>query len=779
VSAASGIDGLRVSDQGVTLSSDYAELPHMFFSDPEAAALLNGVLTIQVPTGAATGEYVGQITFRATDARTEVVVTPEAASKTYDGTTDAVITGATPAGLPEDGSVALEGAATTGAFATPDAGDGIAVVVDPSSYALTGADAYQYTLRVAPGTADIAPRTLTVDGLTADDKEYDATASATFTGAPRLSGAVPYDDVALFGAARAAFETSHAGNGLAVEVTGYSLDGEDADNYTLAPLTLTADITPRTVVLELSKSKVYDGDNGVAWGYYPDDPFLAANEEWEDDGINYRVSGLVDGQVMAFFGPWESALFLGSANAGTYDVSAMLETTLVDPEWGDNPPLASDYVLDQRATVTIEKAPLTLDLAAQRQFDGTIWIAFGPRRGYSLTSGFSQSGGDGTTSWSIAADGILPGEDLYLWVLAPGRVPGSGVGAYSGAQVDLDYEVDSGKTGLVSNYRITVNLSAEVVRKPLQVLGVTVADKEIGDAVAASLNDAGFLEGVVNGYEATATAGTCAYSSTDRLGDDIAVDCTGWALTSGDEYYDLQQPAGVTGRVVYTGPETGVDAVAEIVGDATSTSNCVVVVAGTAQPGADVIVEFIYDYPYTESNSRVVVPVGASGEWTVEIKFGYAGGYTWRATQVSPGTEDPLGSNATVTGHVTSKCGTMNPGGRRAVQQPTETAPAAVQASAKPVAPGQETASATATTSVPKPVGSDAAESDAAESDGIEQADEPASQEDAADAGDTDNSDDGDGGDAPSGKPAKQEDHAAKPEDEPSATEPPESDAEE
>ena len=59
----------------------------------------------------------------------------------------------------------LDSSGASGTFASPNVGDGITVVV--SGLLLTGADAGNYSLTEPTATADIMPRALDVNGITA------------------------------------------------------------------------------------------------------------------------------------------------------------------------------------------------------------------------------------------------------------------------------------------------------------------------------------------------------------------------------------------------------------------------------------------------------------------------------------------------------------------------------------------------------------------------------------------------------------------------------------
>src|SRR5204863_341019 len=110
----------------------------------------------------------------------------------------------------------------------------------------------------ATTTANITVRTLTVSAA-ATNKVYDGNASASVTlSDDRVSG-----DVFTDSDTSANFNNKNVGTAKTVTVSGISISGTDAGNYTLASTTATAsaDITVRTLTVSASASnKVYDGN---------------------------------------------------------------------------------------------------------------------------------------------------------------------------------------------------------------------------------------------------------------------------------------------------------------------------------------------------------------------------------------------------------------------------------------------------------------------------------------------------------------------------------------
>src|SRR6185369_10221103 len=153
-------------------------------------------------------------------------------------------------------------------------------------------------------------RGLTVSGITAADKVYDATTTATINaGSATLAGILSGDTVTLAaGSATGAFATKNAGTGKVVNVSGLSLSGVDASNYTLTQPTTTASISKAGLTVTAdNKTRAADQAN----------PTLTAS-----------YAGFVGGETLATSGITGSpALSTTTTNVvGTYPITAALGT---------------------------------------------------------------------------------------------------------------------------------------------------------------------------------------------------------------------------------------------------------------------------------------------------------------------------------------------------------------------------------------------------------------------------------------------------------------------
>src|SRR2546428_164273 len=172
-------------------------------------------------------------------------------TKLYDGTTTATVT-------LSDNRVAgdvFTASYIAASFANKTVGTGKPVSV--SGISISGTDAGNYTFNTtASTTADITARPLTVSA-TGVNKLYDGTTTATVTlSENRVAG-----DVFTASYTAASFANKTVGTGKPVSVSGISISGTDAGNYTFnTTASTTADITARPLTASATAAnRLYDG----------------------------------------------------------------------------------------------------------------------------------------------------------------------------------------------------------------------------------------------------------------------------------------------------------------------------------------------------------------------------------------------------------------------------------------------------------------------------------------------------------------------------------------
>ncbi|MEI2635464.1 MAG: YDG domain-containing protein [Methylotenera sp.] len=251
-------------------------------------------------------------------------------NKTYDASTAATINTGAAGFTGIIGADVLNVATASGNFSDKNVGTGKTVNI--SGIALGGADAGNYTLTMPTATAvaNITPASLTVNGQTASNKVYDATASATLAGGT-LSGVLGSDVVSLM-AGTGSFSDKNVGNAKAVTVAGTGLSGADAGNYTVAdPTGLAANITPADITAVngiTANNKIYDATSAATLntggatfaGSFGGDVLTVATATG-----NFADSNAGAGKTVNING-----ISLGGADAGNYNLTSSSASTTAD-----------------------------------------------------------------------------------------------------------------------------------------------------------------------------------------------------------------------------------------------------------------------------------------------------------------------------------------------------------------------------------------------------------------------------------------------------------------
>src|SRR5258706_2112403 len=372
-----------------------------------ASASLSGISAGDYPTGAL-ASFAGGGGYAATsitaDLRvigTATVLTVSPASGTYTGDTGtgtvSLSATLTEGGSPLSGYTidfnlggVSQGSATTNA-------SGVATVTGASGN-LAGYSAGTFTGEVAASFAGssshdmssggaaltVNPLTLTVSstGLTPANKTYDAGTAATLTnGSPTLNAGVISPDVVSLDSSAAAgtFSDANIGTGKTVQISGLTLTGADAGNYSLTQPTRTANITTRPITVTV------DAQNKT---YGASDPSLTYSITSGTLAVTDTLSG--------------SLTRAAAEDVGTY---AITQGTLT---------ARSNYTLNfAGANLTITTHPITVTADAQSKTYG----ATDPSLTYTSTSGtlaFSDS-----LSGSLTRDA---GEDVGAYAITQGTL---------------------------------------------------------------------------------------------------------------------------------------------------------------------------------------------------------------------------------------------------------------------------------------------------------------------------------------------------------------------
>ncbi len=421
-----------------------------------------------------------------------------ASNKVYDGTTLVTLNGpGTLVGVVGGDTVTLSGT-PVGAFISAGVGTGITVNV--SGLSITGTNSGNYTLTQPSGlVANIGAKALTVTGLSANNKTYNGTTSATLNGTGTLVGVVGGDTVALSGTPTGAFASAGVGTNLTVNVSGLSITGISAGNYTLTQPTALANITGAalTVTGLSAGNKVYDGT-----------PLATLN------GSGTLV-GVVSGDTVVLSGTPVGAF--ASAGVGTnltVNVSGLSIT-------GTN---SGNYTLTQPtalANITAKGLTVTGLSASDKVYDGTTLATLS---GTGTLVGVLS--GDTVTLNSSGATAAFASKNMGAGIMV--TVSGLGLSGIS-----------SGNYALTQPAGLTASISA----KGLTVTGLTAANKVYNGTTSATLNGTGTLVGVVGGDTVTLSGTPTGAFASAGVGTSLTVNVSGLSISgAGAGNYTLTQP---------------------------------------------------------------------------------------------------------------------------------------------------------------------------------------------------------------------------------------------
>ncbi len=250
---------------GIVGSDDVIIEPNGVFDDANVNIGIN-VTPIMTITGSKSGNYTitqPETNFSADITKKELTVNGAlAANKVYDTNTDAVISGATLAGVIGTEDVTLT-TNTAGVFADFNVANGIIVT---SSMSIIGDAISNYTITQPILSANITAAPLSISTVTAANKVYNATTVAALSGGSLVG--VLGSDVVTIVLGTGAFANKTIGNVKSVTASRYQITGTEAHNYMLIaqPVVTSANITaaPLTIVGVKAANKVYDATKVAA-----------------------------------------------------------------------------------------------------------------------------------------------------------------------------------------------------------------------------------------------------------------------------------------------------------------------------------------------------------------------------------------------------------------------------------------------------------------------------------------------------------------------------------
>ncbi|WP_295481267.1 YDG domain-containing protein [uncultured Pseudomonas sp.] len=561
------------------------------FADKNAGSGKAVSVTGYTLVGADAGNYnaVQPSGLTATINKADITVSGlSVADKTYDGTTAATLSGS--ASLTPFGSdvLSLNGAASA-AFSDKNAGVGKSVLVN--GFTLSGADAGNYTLRQPTGlTATIAKADLALSGLAASSKTYDGTTAATLSGTASVT-ALGSDVVSIAGTASGNFASKQAGVGKAVSVTGYSLVGADAGNYNLVqPSNLTADIGKATlgIVGISAANKTYDGTTAANL------TGTATVNAFASDVVSVGgpvTASFADKNVGAAKAVTVTGFTLSGADAGNYDVlqPSGLSASIGKADISVTGVSAANKTYDGTSAATLSGIATVSGFGSDvLSLNGTASGVFSDKNagvgkavlvnGYTLTgadagnynllqpvaltatidkanlalTGLSANGKtyDGTTAATLS--GIASVSALGADAVS---VVGNASGNFADKQAGLGKTVSVTGYSLVGadagNYNLVqpANLTADIARATLGIVGITAVNKTYDGTAAATLNGSATVNALASDVVAVSGAGTANFAD-KNAGTGKAVTVSGYTLVGTDAVnYTVLQPTGLNASI--------------------------------------------------------------------------------------------------------------------------------------------------------------------------------------------------------------------------------------
>lgn len=386
----------------------------------------------------------------------------------------------------------------------------------------------------ASAAITVAQKEVTISGITAANKEYDGSTTATPTGTAVINGKVGSDDVTVT-AGTATFADKNVGTGKTVTFTGYSLSGADAGNYNLKAqsASVTANITAKVV-------KLTGGINATDRSYVKDNKTVGLTKG------TLTFDGLVSGETLDVNIPTTGTI--SDAKVGAYNVTYS-GVTLKDGTTGK----ASNYKLVSplpTVTVNITKAsaPALSNIPVSQKYNVTT--------GEKVISSVMPADA-GTLTYTKGTESKTGSVTVTSWAVdTTGKVTYTLSGGVAGDTVTLPVTIGS------DNYAdATVNVVITIIKatptgEPAYTK-ITTSGKTLNDAAltttGSTLNpNAGTLVWVDNAGnvlpDTTAVAANTTYkwlfTPTDTNYESISGTIKLWSKSSGGSgsYY----PAGIT-----------------------------------------------------------------------------------------------------------------------------------------------------------------------------------------------------------------------------------------
>ncbi|XME02180.1 YDG domain-containing protein [Lachnospiraceae bacterium C1.1] len=343
--------------------------------------------------------------------------------KTYDGTTNATVTGMDTAvinGLVGNDNVTIT--SVVAAFADKNVGKNKTVTFTEISFVDGESIANRnYTLSAQPAsvTASITPREVTVDGITVSNKTFDGTTAATVDcSSATFTGVIDGDTVTINGV-NGSFADANVGDGKTVTLnyTDATLGGADGGNYKLVATGNQADATANitkaaaAAVPEINRTYLYTagGAGSINIGaLLPSNCGTASYTTSQSGDVTFSSEPAVTDGVLAY------TIAPGDLNkTGTITIKAETQnyediTITVNVKLADRKPVE----LKSGTSVTLNKDTLTYGEALST-------LTFQENTAVFVEQGNTGNVIPGTIDWKTPSEKPAAGTTSAVWVFTP------------------------------------------------------------------------------------------------------------------------------------------------------------------------------------------------------------------------------------------------------------------------------------------------------------------------------------------------------------------------
>jgi hypothetical protein len=436
-------------------------------------------------------------------------VTISGGAKTYDASTTATPTYSSD-------QVSGDTLTITGTATYADKNAGTNKTITATGISISGASSGNYVLSntTATTTATISKRTLTITGtFTASPRVYDGTTDATgnvsVPGSPGITPVQGSDSVSLIGTPVFTYASQNVGTGITITGSGYSITGTDSVNYQLTQLTLSSNITVRTVTiggtLLVPSTKTYDAT--VATTITDTTALTLVNVAAPDAGNSSKLalSGLVAQYANKNVADAKTVSITSAGITGTSSSNYLLSTS--------GAPTATSSITLRSLNVTIA--------ASNRVYNASTTAA--------VTYSDNRVSGDVFTVSGTATFDSKNFGNLKTVTANSITLSGADAANYS--------------------HNLTATTTANITRRPLTVTGTfsvahrqydatTDANAQVTVPVSAGLSD------VQSGDDATLTGTPVFTFAQATVGNSIAISTSGYSVSGADAAnYSLTQPS--------------------------------------------------------------------------------------------------------------------------------------------------------------------------------------------------------------------------------------------